>query len=181
MESQRLRILQLQQDAAALDAVKQQQAQATPFAIRAQNMALMILDTLQLAGEVRQAFCTDATPTLVALFNVKGLAESNEIVEVLLPLAHTYRERRDGFTAPLLSVLSARGDSLKLDEQSRLRFYADGAKAAQPLYAHSLLATSGELATVVQPVAVQYGDSAARNTTRLKPHSVFGRALLRAF
>src|SRR5205807_10252574 len=114
MEAERQRMLQLQQEAMAQDMARQQQARATLFVIRAQNAAVLILDTLRLAGEVRQAFWNDATPNLVALYNVNALAEQPAIIEVLLPVARAYRERRDEFTARLGAILTSFSDSLKL-------------------------------------------------------------------
>jgi hypothetical protein len=166
MEAERQRMLQLQQDAMAQDFARQQQARATLFVIGAQNAAVMLLDTLQIVGEVREAFWNDATPNLVALYNVNGLAEHRDIVEVLLPVARAYRDRRDGFTARLAAILTAFSDSLKLNEQQRVRLLTDAAKAAQPLYARNLLATTEELAATVQPVLAQQREQAARPTIR---------------
>jgi hypothetical protein len=169
IEGERLRMLQLQQDAAAQDAAKQQQARASLFVIRAQNVAVMLLDTLQLVGEVRQAFWNDAAPNLIALHNVNPVAESYQIVEVLLPLARTYRERRDGFTARLLAILNAGCDSMKIAQGQRLSVFADAAKAAQPLFAHNLLTSTQELTMAVQPALARCEMLATKVTGSSKP------------
>jgi hypothetical protein len=133
-----------------------EEARFEVFTYKAQGLIRAVVDSLQLAGDVRATFQFEASKLLSTLFVASPNASYAEMWELISPLRDKYAGEMQAFRTRFWAVLNDLADSRHLSTAARDTLFVNAADAVSPLFVLSLTAPSDSIRARIEPYVLKY-------------------------